>query len=130
MAGVGSHNKAFGVEVGAVDEDLVVDSLLINTSGWLDKPERCEASLQSSWRNTAGFSGFYQAVAGGEPGNEKAEPFGLHGIVIHAGEGGLAGAASPSLAPSTRCSVFRACPAADGASRMIFTHPLIVNLGA
>ena len=44
MAGVGSHNKAFGVEVGAVDEDLVVDSLLINASGWLDKPER-----EASW---------------------------------------------------------------------------------
>ena len=49
MAGVGSYNKAFGVELGAVDEDLVVDSLPINASGWLDKPERCEASLQSSW---------------------------------------------------------------------------------
>ena len=36
MAGVGSYNKALGVEVGAVDEDLVVDSLLINASGWLD----------------------------------------------------------------------------------------------
>ena len=59
-----------------------------------------------------------------------AEPFGLHGVVIHAGEGGFAGAASPSLALRACCSVFRACPAADGASRMIFTHPLIVNLGA
>ena len=49
MGGVGSYNKALGVEVGAVDEDLIVDSLLINASGWLDKPERCEASLQSSW---------------------------------------------------------------------------------
>ena len=49
MAGVGSYNKAFGVEVGAVDEDLIVDSLLINASRRLDKPERCEASLQSSW---------------------------------------------------------------------------------
>ena len=47
-AGVGSHNKAFGVELGGVDEDLGVDSLLINASGWLDKPERFEASLQSS----------------------------------------------------------------------------------
>lgn len=48
MAGVGSYNKALGVEVGAVDEDLIVDSLLINASGRLDKPERFKASLQSS----------------------------------------------------------------------------------
>ena len=43
MAGVGSYNKALGVEVGAVDEDLIVDSLLINASGRLDKPERFKA---------------------------------------------------------------------------------------
>ena len=49
MAGVSSHDKALGVEVGAVDEDLIVDSLLINASGRLDKPERCKAALQSSW---------------------------------------------------------------------------------
>ena len=48
-AGVSSHDKALGVEVGAVDEDLIVDSLLINASGRLDKPERCKAALQSSW---------------------------------------------------------------------------------
>ena len=48
MAGVSSHDKALGVEVGAVDEDLVVDSLLINALGRLDEPEGCEASLQSS----------------------------------------------------------------------------------
>ena len=48
MAGVGSYNKALGVEVGSVDEDLVVDSLLINALGRLDKPERFKASLQSS----------------------------------------------------------------------------------
>ena len=46
MAGVGSHNKAFGVAVGVVDEDLVVDSLLINASGRLDKPERFEGACQ------------------------------------------------------------------------------------
>lgn len=48
MAGVSSHDKALGVEVGAVDEDLIVDSLLINASGRLDKPERFEPALQSS----------------------------------------------------------------------------------
>ena len=49
MAGDSSHDKSLGVEIGAVDEDLIVDSLLINISGRLDKPERFKAALQSSW---------------------------------------------------------------------------------
>ena len=48
MARISGNDKALGVEVGAVDEDLLVDSLLINTSGKLDKPERCKAALQTS----------------------------------------------------------------------------------
>ncbi len=47
---VGLHSvlETSGVEIGAVDEDLIVDSLLINASGRLDKPERFEPALQSS----------------------------------------------------------------------------------
>ncbi len=54
-----------------------------------------------------------------EPKDEKAEPFGLYCVVVDAGEGGLASAATPSLATSTCHSVFGAHPATDGASRRI-----------
>ena len=69
-------------------------------------------------------------MASHEPKDEKAEPFGLYCVVVDAGEGGLASAASPSLATSTCHFVFGAHLATDGGSRRILTHPLIVNQGS
>ena len=48
VVGGAGDQETLGVEVGAVDEDLILDSLLINASGRLDKPERFEPALQSS----------------------------------------------------------------------------------
>ena len=47
MAGVSSHDKALGVEVGAVDEDLIVDAVGIWGVGDVNKPEGCEAAVES-----------------------------------------------------------------------------------
>lgn len=46
MAGVGSHNKTFGVEVGAVDEDLVVHTVVVSVVRNLDCPKRFKPSCQ------------------------------------------------------------------------------------
>ena len=69
-------------------------------------------------------------MASHEPKDEKAEPFGLYCVVVDAGEGGLASAATPSLATSTCHSVFGAHPATRRGIEEDSTHPLMVNLGS
>lgn len=45
MVSICCDEQAFSVEVGAVDEDLDIDTLPFDRYGWLDVAKACESAL-------------------------------------------------------------------------------------
>lgn len=63
MVEIGGYEQAFGVEVGAVDKDLVIDALTVHGYRWLDVPKASESSLQRRDANTVVFRYVMQRVS-------------------------------------------------------------------
>ena len=124
MVGGGGDQEASAVEVGTVEEDLVVDAVGLWGGRWLDPPAPGESSGQCV-AVAAVFAGqFGQGLLAGDPGDEQGEGRSVFvGGLGSSGEAVSAVGASPPGGPFGGGAVFLGEVAACGAAWSVGRHP-------
>lgn len=128
VGGGGGDQQAAAGEVGAVDEDLVVDPVRVGGVGYLDVPAPGEASLQGAGSDMLGGCDLVEGLCAGGPVDERSE----FGSADRSGLGcsdaaGVAGGAAPAGGSFGGGAVFLHGRVADGAAGSVGFHPCRFN---
>lgn len=124
MVGGGGNQEAPAVEVGAVEEDLVVDAVGVWGGRWLDPPAPGESSGQGAAMAVVFTGQFGQGLLAGDPGDEQGEGRSVFvGGLGGSGEAVSAVGASPPGGFFGGGAVFLGGVAAYGAAWSVGRHP-------